>query len=135
MKALSIRQPWADLILSGLKDVENRTWKTSYRGILAIHASKTFDIKGYRVVMSNARALQLDFGICHDYILKKEKDQFTKGAIIGTVNLVDIVEDYQIKSKWAIDGMFHWVLEDPVLVNRFYCKGQLGIFDVRDWSL
>ena len=67
--------------------------------------------------------------------MKKEKDQFVKGAIIGTVNLVDIVENYHIKSKWAVDGMFHWMLEDPVLVNPFYCKGQLSVFDVRDWLL
>jgi hypothetical protein len=32
MKIISIRQPWASLIVSGLKDVENRTWRTRYRG-------------------------------------------------------------------------------------------------------
>ena len=34
MKALSIRQPWAELILQGRKTIELRTWKTSYRGLL-----------------------------------------------------------------------------------------------------
>lgn len=38
MKALSIRPPWADLILSGQKDIENRTWRTNYRGPLLIHS-------------------------------------------------------------------------------------------------
>ena len=47
MKAISLKQPWADLIVNGIKDIENRTWKTSYRGKLFIHASKSFDRKGY----------------------------------------------------------------------------------------
>ena len=43
MKVLSIRQPWAWLIMTGLKDVENRTWNTDFRGQFAIHASRKFD--------------------------------------------------------------------------------------------
>ena len=40
MKALSIRQPWATLILHGQKDIENRSWATRQRGQVLIHASK-----------------------------------------------------------------------------------------------
>lgn len=43
MKALSIRQPWAELILRGLKDVENRSWFTRYTGPLLVHVSRTAD--------------------------------------------------------------------------------------------
>jgi patatin-like phospholipase/ASCH domain-containing protein len=43
MKSLSIRQPWASLIISGVKDVENRTWPTRYRGPVLIHASLRVD--------------------------------------------------------------------------------------------
>ncbi|RZJ91586.1 MAG: ASCH domain-containing protein, partial [Chryseobacterium sp.] len=39
MKSLSIKQPWASLIASGIKDIENRTWATKYRGRIYIHAS------------------------------------------------------------------------------------------------
>ena len=39
---LSVRQPWASLIVSGFKSVENRSWKTDYRGTIAIHASGTY---------------------------------------------------------------------------------------------
>lgn len=39
MKALSIKQPWASLIAQGIKDIENRTWKTKFRGRIFIHAS------------------------------------------------------------------------------------------------
>ena len=38
LPALSIRQPWAELIVRGHKDVENRTWRHSYRGPVLIHA-------------------------------------------------------------------------------------------------
>ena len=41
MRVLTVRQPWAQLIARGLKDIENRTWATRYRGPLLIHASAT----------------------------------------------------------------------------------------------
>lgn len=41
MKALSIKQPWASLIAHGIKDIENITWKTQFRGRIFIHASGT----------------------------------------------------------------------------------------------
>ena len=56
-RALTIRQPWADLIMSGAKDVENRTWSTSYRGRLWIHAAvkvDTSDTSG-RLLATSAR--------------------------------------------------------------------------------
>lgn len=42
MKALSVRQPYAWLIVNGIKDIENRTWRTGYRGPVLIHASKNY---------------------------------------------------------------------------------------------
>lgn len=39
MKCLSVRNPYSYLICSGLKDVENRSWKTNYRGVILIHSS------------------------------------------------------------------------------------------------
>jgi hypothetical protein len=80
MKALSVRQPWASLIVLGIKDVENRTWRTNYRGPLAIHASQRVDdatgmMHGLRAVQQRA-AWQL---------------MATTGAIIGQVDLVDCV--------------------------------------------
>lgn len=41
--ALSIRQPWAQLIVSGIKDLEYRSWTTDYRGPIFIHAAGTVD--------------------------------------------------------------------------------------------
>jgi hypothetical protein len=39
MKAITVRQPWAWLVVTGKKDIENRTWRTHYRGKLLIHAA------------------------------------------------------------------------------------------------
>jgi hypothetical protein len=43
VKALTVRQPWASLIACGAKTIETRSWRTSYRGPIAIHAGKTID--------------------------------------------------------------------------------------------
>ena len=40
MKTISVKQPWSYLICSGIKDVENRSWKTNFRGRVLIHSSK-----------------------------------------------------------------------------------------------
>lgn len=48
MKVLTIRQPWASLIMAGLKEYEFRSWKTNYRGELLIHAGKTIDKEAER---------------------------------------------------------------------------------------
>lgn len=44
MKALTIRQPWASLIAHGVKTIETRSWRTHYRGPIAIHAGATADL-------------------------------------------------------------------------------------------
>jgi len=41
MRALSLRQPWAWLVVNGYKEIENRSRRTNHRGALLIHASST----------------------------------------------------------------------------------------------
>jgi hypothetical protein len=45
MKALTLWQPWASLVILGVKQVETRSWPTDYRGPLAIHAAKAFPVE------------------------------------------------------------------------------------------
>jgi len=40
MKAITLHQPWASLVAQDIKTIESRSWTTSYRGLLVIHASK-----------------------------------------------------------------------------------------------
>ena len=55
MKALSIRQPWAWLIIKGHKDIENRSWPTAFRGRVLVHAAKG---------MTTSEYVDADFFVC-----------------------------------------------------------------------
>ena len=63
LKALSIKQPWAWLIVNGWKDVENRSWNTHYRGRVLIHAGKTMDNLGLETIAQIEKSLGLDIPI------------------------------------------------------------------------
>ena len=115
MKALSIRQPWAWCIAEGLKDVENRTWRTKHRGGLLIHASKTFDHAGYLWI-------ETEMGID-----LPAPSAFRRGFLIATVCLAGCVTESD--SPW-FTGPYGFVLRNPVRFNAVEWRGQLGIFEV-----
>jgi hypothetical protein len=124
MRALSIRQPWAHLIIFGGKDVENRTWKTDYRGPLLIHAAKGMTWREYEEACWFSMA---ECG-CEYADLPNYKD-LKRGGIIGQVDLVDCVMDSD--SRW-FGGPWGFVLANSKPVPFHPCKGSLGIFDV-EW--
>ena len=114
MKALSIRQPWANLILRAGKDIENRTWPTSFRGRIYVHAGKSVD---WDVDHMDTRG--------HRFEVKVPEET---GAILGEVDIVDCVTESD--SKW-FDGPYGFVLENAVAYGTpIPYKGQLGLFDV-----
>lgn len=130
VKAISVRQPWAWLLLYG-KDVENRSKRTSYRGPIYIHASKTFDWKGYDWLCDKmpeiiTKSVVEHFGITPGRgDLKVTNGEF--GGIIGATNLTDCVESSA--SPWFM-GPYGYVMEKPVAMPFYPCKGQLGIFNL-----
>jgi len=86
MKALSLTQPWATLLVLSEKEWETRSWPTAYRGALAIHASLTFP--------QWARALCKDRGYYHFGVLLKHGlrgRDLPLGSIIGVCELVDCI--------------------------------------------
>jgi hypothetical protein len=93
-KILAIKQPWASLIVHGLKDVENRTWRTDYRGTLIVHASKRGDDV-------TAAEIARRYGVRPPSLLPE-------GGIIGIVEIVDCVRGH--KSKWYQRGQWALVL-------------------------
>lgn len=115
MKSLSIRQPWAWLIVNGFKDVENRTWKTSFRGYLLIHASKTIDEIGYNYVIS-----ELGIDLPNPVLL-------SRGGIVGYAKITDCVLKYN--SKW-FTGPHGFLIRDPNPLEFIPLQGKLGFFDV-----
>ena len=118
MKCLSVNEPWASLLIYGhprlgYKDVENRTWSTTYRGPILIHAGKTVRRDAYEFL-----------GLEADYPLHN-------GGIIGFVTLWACQWGSQ-DSHWHENGCIGWYVRDPVpFLRPIACPGQLGLYDVK----
>ena len=93
VNVLSVKEPWATLIVMGYKDITNRTWDTSYRGKLYIHASKTFDDGAYDFLREIGRPDLIDV---LNPILAEIKSGM--GHIIGRVDLTDC----RYSTDWSI---------------------------------
>lgn len=118
MKALSIRQPWAHLIVSGVKTVENRFWTTEYRGVLLIHAA----IGIAREANSDLRRLRVEV-----------PDSLPRGALIGFAELVDVVTESQDR---FFTGPFGLVLRNAQpLACPIPFAGRLRLFEVGSITL
>lgn len=82
MKALSIKQPYATLIAKGIKDVENRTWKTNFRGKIYIHSSKQEVKENWGILKGE------QYKIVKSLVLENKLDYYFPdlpfGAIIGS---------------------------------------------------
>lgn len=118
MKTITIRQPWAWAIMAGHKLIENRTWRTSHRGPLFIHAGAQVDAD------PRCAALFAALGILPPVNL-------VRGCILGSVKMVDVVPLEGVSSDpWAF-GPWCWILESPVLFPEpVPWKGQLSLFDI-----
>jgi hypothetical protein len=106
MKAISIQQPWAGLIVRGDKLIENRSWSTSYRGPFLIHASKRTDNTAPKELLSLSPS--------------------QTGGIIGIAILTDVVTHSD--DQW-FRGPYGFVLNNPRKVPFIPLRGQLGVFD------
>lgn len=141
MRAISIKQPYASLIAHNIKDIENRTWKTHFRGRVYIHA--TAISAGHFTHVLNESQL--------DEIYKRTDFRFLdttliKSAIIGEVTIIDCVINHP--SIWAekteiigktIEGeplvkgkpIYNWVLANPILYETpiLNVKGKLSFWE------
>lgn len=119
-KAISIKQPWAELIAHGIKDIENRTWRTRFKGRVFIHAPERED----RTSKLSTEQLEAT-----DHI---EEFYFKKSCIIGEVDIVDCVQNST--SIWAEkgNGIWHWKLANAVFYDEPIknVKGKLGIWNI-----
>jgi hypothetical protein len=126
MKALTIRQPWASLVIDGHKDIENREWWTSLRGRVAIHAGKNTTKSEIREA---AATFDSALGQRHDAEKWKQfTDSMPMGCIVGTVEIVDCVR--QSESPWFF-GRYGFVLRNPrKLTQPISINGALGFWEV-----
>lgn len=120
--ALSIRQPWAWLIVHGGKDVENRTWTTRFRGPLLIHAGSTMTKDDYRACCLFISDFRTPWRLPAFDVLQ---DQC--GGVIGVVDVVDCVASSP--SPWFC-GPWGFVVRNPQPVRFVRCKGRLGFFNL-----
>ena len=146
-KALTIKQPYASLIVEGIKDIENRTWKTNYRGRILIHAGKDNLIKNLKygddITYLNNKQLEYITNNKHNDIFNNE---LITGAIIGSVEIVDCVinhpsiwtekthswnwfkGDFIQKDKRKV--VYNWVLANPIKFNEpIPMKGKLSLWE------
>ena len=134
MKALSLWQPWASLMASGLKTIETRHWPTHYRGLLAIHAAK-------RPVGWRERGL-LDEWAEEAYISYViAGSDFPLGAIVALVELysctpaVQLAEtglsDSELEFGNFSDDRWAWITRNPQAINPpIPYRGRQGIFNI-----
>ena len=122
VRALTIRQPWPELILRGRKPFELRSWRTKYRGPLVIHSAARVDSQSATVLGLNP-------------------DTLTSGAFVGVALLTDVRpytrSDSRLLNKrkgnvggWS-PGLFAWVLKKPRRITPpIKAKGKLGLISV-----
>src|SRR4051794_13975288 len=88
----------------GLKDVENRSRRTHFRGRIAIH------VNGKPAEMTDD-----DFDALPPPARRVAREAWSgnvlTGHVIGTVEVVDCIADST--SPWARSGMWHWLLRNP----------------------
>lgn len=128
MKVLTIKEPFATLIKEKIKRIETRSWKTSYRGEIYIHASKP-------PIEKKIFERQELLNLCKDLT-------FNQGNIICKGNLVDCIymtEEFinELKENNYTEficgfyeiGRYAWVIEDIKIITPIPAKGKLGIWN------
>ena len=134
MKALTIKQPWASLIIHGIKDVENRSWNTKFRGKFLIHSSKTFDTD------ATLTKRQVDLCVSKGFLKQNDdgswdwKIDFPRGVILGECNLIDVMPPTATPSTdasiWKENMAFGLVISDAKQLDEpIPVKGNLGFWE------
>ena len=98
---LTVKQPWAWAIFHAGKNIENRVWKTDYRGDLYIHAGKNYDLEGKKWI--------------ENYLGVAIPADLETGVILGKVDLSGISKEFG--SPWAIWSQYNWEINSPLLLE------------------
>jgi hypothetical protein len=154
MKCLSIIEPFATLIAIQEKKIETRSWKTNYRGKIAIHASKNINKAGKESCLKNEFLNVLQ----DKYILIKDNNKiqynFNYGNIIAICDLIDCVQMKELFEDYAIlgngirvegnefifgdytPGRYAWILDNIQLLNKpIEVNGHLGLWNYNDTEI
>lgn len=134
MKAISLWQPWATLMAIGAKTNETRSWSTTHRGPLAIHAAKRWT-RAQRD-MANHPRFRKTLNAAGIYAL----DLLPRGALLCVVDLVDVVSSNEIRDVISLDeacfgdyspDRFIWTTKLlRVLFRPVPLRGHQGLFNI-----
>lgn len=117
-------QPYAWMVVNGYTDVDDRTWPCDYRGILAIHASKTFS-QGYYDYCVHVLGVKLP-----------PPEELERGGIVGTVNITGCLrpgEPTEVPAERRAHGgpnCYGFVFEDAKIIPFVPARGMPGLFEV-----
>ncbi|ATE84691.1 hypothetical protein B9J07_25420 [Sinorhizobium sp. LM21] len=125
--ALSVRQPWAWCILHAGKDMENRTWRTRFRGSIALHAAKGLTKAEFEDCLATVHEISETQPFTPGLTMPA-LDELPRGGIVGVVDIVGCVNND--KSAWFF-GPYGFCLANPRPVEFVPVKGELGFFDWR----
>jgi len=140
VRALSLRQPWASIVLFHGKRIENRRWWTSFRGPFLIHAAKAMTRREFDEAY-----------VCAQHVLgdkcpteRELRDQLKFGGIVGRANLVSVVPPLRslalpidlgdvyhgVDPRWHFPDQHGFVLTDVEPLPFKECTGHLSFFEV-----
>ena len=136
ISVIAVRQPYANLLIRPtlldplkrkiaidrgyVKDVENRSRRSNYRGELFIHATKTHYQEDYEWCFQLAYKL--------GFAMSEIPNDYKLGGIVGSVQMIDCLPVH--KSPFYIDGNFAYVMENPLPIKFTPIRGFVGIFKV-----
>lgn len=110
MKALTLTQPWATLVAIGAKRIETRSWRTAYRGALAIHAAKGFP----RWARETCEELE--------FVRELGPDPLPLGSVIATCRLISCIPTRELQSNRLIE------VDDAARCDPFYLNDRERAF-------
>lgn len=130
--ALSLRQPWAWMVVEGGKGIENRRWNTRFRGSFFVHAAKGMTRDEYDDAVAFARDVDPALVVPSMGLLER-------GGIIGRARLASVVPPCSTEPslfwrpcdhRWHMAGQFGFVLADVEALPFRALRGELGFFKV-----
>lgn len=144
MKTFTIKQPWASLIVEGIKDIENRTWPCPKKYIgkrVLIHASAKNAGDYFNLLNAAQKNYHMAYRLANGYS-PLEDLYLNNGCIIGSVDIIDCVINHP--SVWAekcepiykygtdkiVQATYNWVLANPIkFPEPIPAKGKLSFWD------
>jgi hypothetical protein len=128
MKVITIRQPFASLIIAGFKRYETRSWQTSYHGPLLIHASTAKPLGAF---------FGANLGTLVENLLACSLDDLPCGRIVGAVDLVNCFRCTEFTPDPMEEAIgywranyYAWMLANPIPRRSVRIRGQLGIWTI-----